>query len=138
MNVTVTPPAAVPFEVTVATSMLVKASPTVAVCPDPLVAAIVMVGGGGVEELLEELPQPTKKAVVVKARIEAIETAILEWIVRFIETLVSAQPSRWLDHGIAAKRGSRTCFGCVCVAARLDSASSTATFPAGTDAAKSL
>jgi hypothetical protein len=98
----------------------------------PDCAAIAMLAGGGVEEL----PQPTKKAVVVKARIEAIAMAILEWIFRFKATLLSVQPSRWLDHGIAAKSGCRTCFGYVCVAARLDSAPSTATFPARTDAAE--
>ena len=51
--------AAVPLEVTVATSMLVKASPTFADCPDPLVAAIAIVGGGG-GVVLELLLQPVR------------------------------------------------------------------------------
>jgi len=73
VNVTVTLLAAVPFEVTVATSILVKASPTVAVCPDPLVAVIVSGGGGGV--LLEPLPpQLVRKA---KTRQTKINTRML-------------------------------------------------------------
>ena len=64
MNVTVTPLAAVPLDVTVATSMLVKASPTFAFCPDPLVAVIAMVGGGGgvLELLLRTRQEPESQA----------------------------------------------------------------------------
>jgi hypothetical protein len=71
VNVTVTPLAAVPLEVTVATSLLEKASPTVADCPDPLVALIAMVGGGGVVvELLPPQPvrNPTTKQTKINAR----------------------------------------------------------------------
>jgi hypothetical protein len=45
VKVTVTPLAGDPFDVTVATSGLVNAVPTVALCPPPLVAVIAMVGG---------------------------------------------------------------------------------------------
>jgi hypothetical protein len=51
-------------------SMLVKASPTVAVCPDPLVAVIAMVGGGGVVlELL--LLQPVRNPKTRETKINA-------------------------------------------------------------------
>jgi hypothetical protein len=69
VNVTVTPLAAVPLDVTVATSMLVKASPTVVVCPDPLVAVIAMVGGGGVE--LELPPQSVRNPSARQTKINA-------------------------------------------------------------------
>jgi hypothetical protein len=70
VNVTVTPLAAVPLEVTVATSMLVKSSPTFAFCPDPLVAVIARVGGGGVVlELL--LLQPVRNPKTRQTKINA-------------------------------------------------------------------
>src|SRR5271169_4022645 len=55
-KVTVTPLVADPPVVTVATRGAANAVLTVAVCVDPLVAAIVTVGGGGVVVLLEPLP----------------------------------------------------------------------------------
>lgn len=134
VKVTEAPPNGEPFEVT-KTEKVPNGLPSgCGVTYPPDCAAIVMVGGGGGG--VEELPQPISKAIVVKATIEALEAAILEWIFRFKTTLLSAQPSRWLDHGIAAKTGCRTCFGCVCPAARFDSAPSTAIFPARTDAAE--
>ena len=133
VKVTEAPPNGEPFEVT-KTEKVPNGLPSgCGVTYPPDCAAIVMVGGGGGG--VEELPQPISKAIVVKATIEAIEAALAR-IFRFKANLLSAQPSRWLDHGIAAKRGCRTCFGCVCAAARLDSAPSTATFPARTDAAE--
>jgi hypothetical protein len=51
--------------------MLVKASPTFAFCPDPLVAVIAMVGGGGgVPELLL-LPQPVRNPKAKPTKINA-------------------------------------------------------------------
>jgi hypothetical protein len=99
VKVTEAPPNGEPFELT-KTENVPNGFPTgCGVMYPPDCAAIAMVAVGGIEEL----PQPTKKAAVVKARIEAIAMAILEWIFRFKATLLSAQPSRWLDHGIAAK-----------------------------------
>jgi hypothetical protein len=57
VNVTVTPLAGDPPDVTVATSGFVNAAPTVALCPDPLVATIDTTGGAEFELL-----QPGKKA----------------------------------------------------------------------------
>lgn len=58
VNVTVTPAAGEPPDVTVATSGLAKAAPTTADCPLPLVAVMATVGGGG-DDL--ELVQPVRK-----------------------------------------------------------------------------
>ena len=93
MNVTVTPLAAVPLDVTVATSILVKASPTFAICPDPLVAEIAMVGGGGgVLELL--LPQPVRNPKTRQTKINARMLVKLRFI---------ASPlSRRRVHGLVA------------------------------------
>jgi hypothetical protein len=85
VNVTVTPLAAVPLDVTVATSMLVNALPTVAVCPDPLVAVIAMVGGGG--GVLELLLQPGRNP---KARQTKINARMLVKL-RFIASPLSWQ-----------------------------------------------
>src|SRR5579862_2603441 len=64
-----------PFEVTSAEN-LPNALPTgCGVLYPPACAAIVMVGGG----VVEELPQPTRKSTVVNAKIEAIETPIFAW-----------------------------------------------------------
>jgi hypothetical protein len=59
VNVTVTPAAGEPPDVTVATSGLAKAAPTTAVCPPPLVAVMATAGGGGWDDL--ELVQPDRK-----------------------------------------------------------------------------
>ena len=48
VKVTVTPLVGVPPVVTVATRGAANAEPAVAVCPDPLVATMATVGGGGV------------------------------------------------------------------------------------------
>jgi hypothetical protein len=63
--------------------------------PDCAAIAMVAVGGG------EELPQPTRKTIVVKARTQATETALIEKIFRFIETLVlrAFSPARSQDRG---------------------------------------
>src|SRR5580692_551113 len=101
VNVTVTPLAAVPLDVTVATSILVKASPTFAFCPDPLVAVIAMVGGG----VLEPLLQPVKKPKASQTRINARMLVKLRFI---------ASPlSRRRVHGLAATLRSRAhCVEC--------------------------
>jgi len=69
VNVTVTPLAAVPLDVTAATSMSAKASPTFAFCPDPLVAVIARVGGGVVLELLlQPVRNPKARQIKIDAR----------------------------------------------------------------------
>jgi len=69
VNVTATPLTGDPPFVTVATSELANAVPTVVFCPPPLVAAITSAGGGGGVELE---PQPVKKpnARKLKARMQ--------------------------------------------------------------------
>lgn len=62
VKVTVTPLVADPPVVTVATKGAANAVLTVAVCGDPLVAAIDTVGGGGVDLL--ELPHPARFAIM--------------------------------------------------------------------------
>jgi hypothetical protein len=79
VNVTATPLAGDPPFVTVATSELANAVPTVVFCPPPLVAAITSGGGGGVE--LE--PQPVKKPNAPKLRAKTLQQAI-----RFIGSLL--------------------------------------------------
>jgi hypothetical protein len=59
VNVTVTPAAGEPPDVTVAASGLAKDVPTAAVCPPPLVAVRATVEGGGWDEL--ELAQPLRR-----------------------------------------------------------------------------
>jgi hypothetical protein len=88
VNVTVTPLSAVPLDVTVATNMLVKASPTLAFCPDPLVAAIAMVGGGGgVLELL--LPQPVRNPKTRETKTNEISGVELMKRLRLMDSLLS-------------------------------------------------
>lgn len=68
VNVTVAPLVGDPFVITVATSGFANAVLTVALCPDPLVAVMVTVGGGGVDfELLPQAVQKTK-ATIIKPR----------------------------------------------------------------------
>jgi hypothetical protein len=74
VKVTEAPPNGEPFELTKTENVPNGLATDCGVMYPPDCAAIAMVGGGGVEEL----PQPTRKTTVVKARIEAIETAILE------------------------------------------------------------
>jgi len=76
VNVTATPLAGVVPDITVATRGFVKAAPTTALCPLPLVAAIVVTGGVVVVEL--ELPQPVKKVKVEKTKTEAINARTIE------------------------------------------------------------
>jgi hypothetical protein len=67
-NVTVTPLAGVPLDVTVAISGLVNAVLTVVLCPPPLVAAIEMVGGVELE-LLQPVRKPKARRTDANARI---------------------------------------------------------------------
>jgi hypothetical protein len=73
VKVTVTPLAGDPFDVTVATSGLVNAVSTVALCPPPLVAVIAMVGGGVVWLVDEPELQPVRKLMAknIKAKMLA-------------------------------------------------------------------
>jgi len=77
VNVTVTPAVGVPPVVTVATSGLANAVATAVLCPDPLVAAMTGVGGGGGDELE---PQPVKKLKAKKLR-ETAPAQALQFIV---------------------------------------------------------
>lgn len=65
VNVTDTPLAGDPLDVTVACNCVPKAWPTAALCEDPAVAAMEMVGGGGVVVLLLPL-HPTNKETKTK------------------------------------------------------------------------
>jgi hypothetical protein len=69
VNVTVTPLLGVPLVDTVATSGAANAVLTVALCPDPLVAAIVTTFAGGVEfELLHPVHKPMLRPTRASAR----------------------------------------------------------------------
>jgi len=73
VNVTVTPAVEVPPVVTVATRGAANAVPTVVACPDPLVAAIETVGGGGGGVELELLLHATRAAIIprlIKSRMD--------------------------------------------------------------------
>jgi hypothetical protein len=75
VNVTVTPLAGVVPDITVAARGFVNAAPTTALCPLPLVAAIVTAAGGGVVFVVElELPQPVKRVKVEETKTEAMRT----------------------------------------------------------------
>jgi hypothetical protein len=68
VNVTVTPLAGVVPDITVATRGFVNGAPTTALCPPPLVAAIVMAGGVFVELELQAtraaiMPRPMKRRI---------------------------------------------------------------------------
>ncbi|MGA2858149.1 MAG: hypothetical protein ABSE40_14855, partial [Candidatus Sulfotelmatobacter sp.] len=64
-NVTVRPLAAVPLDVTFATSGLVNAVPTAALCPPPLTAVINMVGAALVRPKLAGVVAPVAVAVTL-------------------------------------------------------------------------
>jgi hypothetical protein len=70
--------------------MLVKASPTFAFCPDPLVAEIAMVGGGGVV-VLELLlpPQPVRNPKTRQTKINAISGVELMKRLCLMDSLLS-------------------------------------------------
>ena len=89
VKVTEAPDSGAPLELT-RTENVPNGLPTACgVVYPPACAAIVMVGGGG--GVVTELLQPTNKAMAVKARISAIEIAILERSLRFKVALVSAR-----------------------------------------------
>jgi hypothetical protein len=75
VNVTVTPLAGVVPDITVATRVFVNGAPTTALCPPPLVAAMVTAGGVVVEL---ELLQPVNRVKVEKTKIEAINARTLQ------------------------------------------------------------
>jgi hypothetical protein len=72
VKVTVAPLVGVPPVVTVAVSGFVNGWPACALCPLPLVAVIVTVGGGGLLDEYELLLQ-----LVRKVRVEKIKAAII-------------------------------------------------------------
>jgi hypothetical protein len=73
VNVTATPAVGVPPVVTVATSGLLNVVATAVLCPDPLVDAITITGGGCVEELE---PQPVKKPNAMKPSARMLQQAL--------------------------------------------------------------
>jgi len=72
INVTVAPLVGVPPVVTVATNGAANATPTAALCPDPLVTAMDTTGDVLVPLLLPP-PQATRPAIVVKAASKKID-----------------------------------------------------------------
>lgn len=78
VKLTVTPLVGVPPVVTVAVKGLVNAPPTAALCPPPLVAAI-MTTGGGVRWLFEPLLlQLVKKTKVEKTKVDTTNAGALQ------------------------------------------------------------
>ena len=87
VKVTEAPPNGDPLEVTNTENLPNAYPPTdCGVVYPPDCAAIAIVGGWEAEE--PPPPQPARKIAAVMARIEAMETAILELIFRFMELLL--------------------------------------------------
>ncbi|SPF50044.1 hypothetical protein SBA1_980047 [Candidatus Sulfotelmatobacter kueseliae] len=80
-NVTVTPVAGEPLEVTFTPSAVGNASVIVWVCVAPPVAVIAMVGGGGALELLQPVRKPKARETKAKPR--------MPYVLRFIATPLS-------------------------------------------------